>query len=233
MSTASDNRVVRFPLGGIPNPVLTGIPRGETDNGGALLFGADGTLFVGTGDTGDPALAGDPGSLAGKILRIDVFGRPVGATPVYSRGHRDVTALCHDGADTLFATDATLDGPDELNAITEGGNYGAPQATPPVTEIRADEGGLGGCAAAPGGVFLGAMDGQRVTALALDGGGAVTGDPEKFLTGQYGRLRTVVLDAEGALWITTSNRDGVGTPGPDDDRVLRIQPPTSTGSSPL
>jgi glucose/arabinose dehydrogenase len=233
MSTASDNRVVRFPLGGTPNPVLTGIPRGETDNGGALLFGADGTLFVGTGDTGDPALAGDPGSLAGKILRIDVFGRPVGATPVYSRGHRDVTALCHDGADTLFATDATLDGPDELNAITEGGNYGAPQATPPVTEIRADEGGLGGCAAAPGGVFLGAMDGQRVTALALDGGGAVTGDPEKFLTGQYGRLRTVVLDAEGALWITTSNRDGVGTPGPDDDRVLRIQPPTSTGSSPL
>jgi glucose/arabinose dehydrogenase len=233
VSTASDNRVVRFPLGGTPNPVLTGIPRAETDNGGALLFGADGTLFVGTGDTGDPALAADPASLAGKILRIDVFGRPVGATPVYSRGHRDVTALCADGADTLFATDATRDGPDELNAITEGGNYGAAQATAPVVEIRADEGGLGGCAAVPGGVFLGAMDGQRVTALALDGSGAVTGDPEKFLAGQYGRLRTVVLDAQGALWVTTSNRDGVGTPGPDDDRVLRIQPPTSTGSSPL
>ena len=233
VSTASDNRVVRFPLGGTPNPVLTGIPRAETDNGGALLFGADGTLVVGTGDTGDPALAADPASLAGKILRIDVFGRPVGATPVYSRGHRDVTALCADGADTLFATDATRDGPDELNAITEGGNYGAAQATAPVVEIRADEGGLGGCAAVPGGVFLGAMDGQRIRALTLDANGSLTGDPEDFLTSEYGRLRTVVADHEGALWITTSNRDGIGTPTADDDRVLRIQPPSAAGNSPL
>ena len=54
-----------------------------------------------------------------------------------------------------------------------------------------------------------------------------------FLAGQYGRLRTVVLDAAGALWITTSNRDGIGTPAEDDDRVLRILPPTTAGSSPL
>jgi hypothetical protein len=42
-----------------------------------------------------------------------------------------------------------------------------------------------------------------------------------------------VLDAEGALWITTSNRDGVGTPTEDDDRVLRILPPSAAGTSPL
>jgi glucose/arabinose dehydrogenase len=233
LSTAADNRVLRFPLGGTPNPVLTGIPRGETDNGGALLFGPDGSLFVGTGDTGDAALARDPNSLAGKVLRIDVFGRAVGASAVYSRGHRDVTALCHDGAENLYATDATLDGPDELNLITEDGDYAAPRGTPPVAEVTAAEGGLGGCAAATGGVFVGAMDGQRVRALVLDESGRVTGDPEDFLSGQYGRLRTVVLDPEGALWITTSNRDGVGTPAADDDRVLRIQPPTSTGNSPL
>jgi glucose/arabinose dehydrogenase len=233
VSTAADNRVVRFPLGGTPNPVLTGIPRGETGNGGALLFGPDGNLFVGTGDVGNAALAGDPASLAGKVLRIDVFGRAVGASAVYSRGHRDVTALCHDGAENLYATDATLDGPDELDLITENGDYAAPRGTPPVTEVTAAEGGLGGCAAAAGGVFLGAMDGQRVRALVLDESGEVAGDPEDFLSGQYGRLRTVVLDPQGALWITTSNRDGIGTPGADDDRVLRIQPPTSTGNSPL
>lgn len=239
LSTATDNRVVRFPLGGTPNPVLTGIPRGETDNGGGLLFGGDGSLFVGTGDTGNPALAGDPNSLAGKVLRIDVFGRAVGASPVYSSGLRDVTALCQSadggpgGGGPLFATDATRDGPDELNVITEGADYGDPRGASPLAEVRAEEAGLGGCAAAAGGVFLGAMDGQRVTALALDANGSVTGDPEEFLAGQYGRLRTVVLDPQGALWITTSNRDGVGTPGPDDDRVLRIQPPSSTGSSPL
>jgi glucose/arabinose dehydrogenase len=233
LSTATDNRVVRFPLGGTPNPVLTGIPRGETGNGGALLFGPDGTLFVGTGDAGNATLASDPASLAGKVLRVDVFGRAVGASPVYSRGHRDVTALCQHGTETLYATDAALDGPEELNAITDGGDYAAPQGSPPVAEIPAAEGGLGGCAAASGGVFLGAMDGQRVRALAVDGAGKVTGDPQDFLTGQYGRLRTVVLDPGGALWITTSNRDGMGTPAGDDDRVLRVRPPTSTGNSPL
>ena len=238
LSTATDNRVVRFPLAGTPNPVLTGIPRGATDNGGALLFSPDGTLFVGTGDTGNPALAGDPGSLAGKVLNIDTFGRALGATPVYSRGHRDVTALCQavapdGGVATLYATDAAATGPDELDAITAGGDYGSPQGALPVAEVSPEEGGLGGCAAAGTGVFLGAMDGQRIRALTLDGHGAVTGDPEDFLTGEYGRLRTVVLDAEGALWITTSNRDGLGSPTADDDRVLRIQPPSTAGSSPL
>jgi glucose/arabinose dehydrogenase len=236
VSTATDNRVVRFPLGGTPNPVLTGIPRGQRHNGGGLLFGTDGTLFVGTGDAGDPALAQDPGSLAGKVLQIDVFGRPVGASPVFSRGHRDVTALCQSpvpgeaGQGALYATDAAAEGPDEVDLVTAGADYGS---AAPLIEVPAEEGGLGGCAAAGGGIFLGALDGERVHAFALDGTGAVVGDPEEFLGGQYGRLRTVVIDTEGALWITTSNRDGVGTPAEDDDRVLRILPPSAAGTSPL
>jgi glucose/arabinose dehydrogenase len=236
LSTATDNRVVRFPLGGTPNPVFIGIPRGEVHNGGGLLFDADGSLLIGTGDTGDATLPADPNSLAGKVLRIDVFGRPVGAGPVYSQGHRDVTSLCRSGVpdeagvDTVYATDEASGGPDELNAIVEGRNYAA---TAPVAEILAEEGGLGGCAAVGGAVFLGALDGERVHVLALDGTGAVSGDPEEFLGGEYGRLRSVVTDAEGALWITTSNRDGIGTPGEDDDKVLRILPPSSAGSSPL
>ena len=99
--------------------------------------------------------------------------------------------------------------------------------------MPAAEGGLGGCASSGSAIFLGALDGERIHALAVDGSGAVVGDPEEFLGGEYGRLRTVVLDAEGALWITTSNRDGIGTPAEDDDKVLRIMPPTSAGSSPL
>ena len=237
VSTAADNRVVRFPLGGTPNPVFTGIPRGERHNGGGLLFAPDGGLFVGTGDTGDPALAQDPASLAGKVLRIDFFGRPMGATPVYSRGHRDVTALCSPGAVAdeagqvpLYATDDAADGPDEVDLVTEGADYGV---VAPLVDVPAEVGGLGGCASAGGGIFAGALDGQRVHAFAMDGTGVVVGEAEEFLTGEYGRLRTVVLDAEGALWITTSNRDGVGTPVEDDDRVLRILPPSAAGTSPL
>jgi glucose/arabinose dehydrogenase len=236
LSTATDNRVVRFPIGGTPNPVLTGIPRGTVHNGGGVLFAPDGTLYVGTGDTGNAALAADPASLAGKVLRIDVFGRRAGGRPYVSRGHRDVTALCQSGPPdetgqlTLYATDDADEGPDAVDRVTEAADYAT---VTPLIEVPAEEGGPGGCAAAESAVFLGALDGQRIHAFALDATGAVVGDPEHFLGGAYGRLRTVVLDAEGALWITTSNRDGVGTPVEDDDRVLRILPPSATGTSPL
>jgi glucose/arabinose dehydrogenase len=231
LSTATDNRVVRFPIGGTPNPVLAGIPRGDVDNGGGLLFGADGTLYVGTGDVGNPALAEDPASLAGKVLAVDVFGQPVGAGPVFTRGHRNVTALCS-AADRLYATDEAPTGPDEFLALTPGGDYG-PTGTGPVLSVPGATGGLGGCSLSGPYVFLGAMDGRQVTVVQLDGKGAPVGDPQPFLADRYGRLRTVVLAADGALWVTTSNRDGVGTPEQDDDRVLRVVPPSSKADSPL
>jgi hypothetical protein len=234
MSTATDNRVVRFPVGGTPNDVFIGIPRGEVHNGGGLLFGADGKLYVGTGDTGDPRLAGDPTSLAGKVLRIDVFGHRVGNRPYFTRGHRDVTALCAGGEGVLFATDDASEGPDELDALAEGEDYGAASSGgDPVAEIPGKEGGLGGCAVAGNSVFLGALDGERVHVLTLDGRGTPTGDPDDLLGGRYGRLRTTVLDSQGGLWITTSNKDGVGQPAEDDDKVLRILPPSAQGDSPL
>jgi hypothetical protein len=234
LSTATDNRVVRFPIGGTPNAVFTGIPRGAVHNGGGLLFGDDGTLYVGTGDTGNPGLAGDPASLAGKVLRIDVFGHRVGTRPYFTRGHRDVTALCAGGQDAIFATDDASEGPDELNALADGRDYGtSARGGNPVVEIPADEGGLGGCAVAGNSVFLGALDGERVHVLTLDGRGVPTGDPDELLGGRYGRLRTTVLDTQGGLWITTSNKDGIGEPAADDDKVLRILPPSAQGDSPL
>jgi glucose/arabinose dehydrogenase len=237
LSTATDNRVVRFPLGGTPNPVFTGIPRGEEHNGGALLFGPEGHLWVGTGDTGNPALAQDIDSLAGKVLRIDVFGRPVGSRPVFSRGHRDVTALCLGPDATLYATDASSPGPDEVDAIVKDGDYGSPEETDqsvdPVLEVPAPEAGLAGCTVGGRTMFLGALDGERIHVVKIEDDGRVAEEPEEVLRGQYGRLRTVVLDAQGGLWITTSNRDGVGTPRDGDDKVLRIVPPTAEGNSPL
>jgi glucose/arabinose dehydrogenase len=235
ISTATDNRVVRFPIGGTPNPVLTGIPHGTSRNGGGMLFTGDGTLLVGTGDTGDPALAADPTSLAGKVLHVDVFGRPVGAGPVYATGLGDVTALCTGGDGKVFATDvAPAGGQDEVDQLAEGADYGAgPDAVPPVVTVPAGQGGLGGCAVTGHTVFAGALDGQKLDVVTLSASKPVTGKVADVLAGRYGRLRTTVLDADGGLWLTTSNRDGIGTPAADDDRVLRIVPPSSTGGSPL
>jgi hypothetical protein len=43
-------------------------------------------------------------------------------------------------------------------------------------------------------------------------------------------LLTVVAAPDGALWLTTANRDGHGHPVPADERVLRIMP-SGGGSS--
>jgi glucose/arabinose dehydrogenase len=56
-------------------------------NGGSMVFGADGYLYIGTGDGGG---AGDPldsgrhlDTLLAKILRIDVSGQPADGDPAY------------------------------------------------------------------------------------------------------------------------------------------------------
>ena len=53
------------------------------------------------------------------------------------------------------------------------------------------------------------------------------------LKSTYGRLRTVVSAPDGALWLTTSNKDGHGKPVASDERIIRIVPSTADGNSPI
>jgi len=66
--------------------VLDIAQNGSNHNGGDLLFGPDGYLYISVGDGGgqqDPnALAQDLGSLHGSMLRIDIDGGPPYAVPV-------------------------------------------------------------------------------------------------------------------------------------------------------
>lgn len=56
-------------------------------------------------------------------------------------------------------------------------------------------------------------------------GARVTGE-EVLFRSRYGRLRAVVQAPDGALWVTTANRDTYGSPvSNDDDRIPRVVPP--------
>jgi glucose/arabinose dehydrogenase len=241
VSTSSDNRVVRMEYDGRrlgpAEDVLTGIPNGFTHDGGRLLFDAEGTLFVSTGEAGDPPLAQEPASLGGKILRITPDGEPAPGnpsadSPVWTLGHRNVQGLAFDDRGRLWATEFGQNTWDELNLIERARNYGWPLVegrgeqdeyrNPFVTWATTDS-SPSGLAFANGSLWAGALRGQRLWEVPVTGSG--TGEPRDWFVGDYGRIRTVVTAPNGNLWVTTSNHDGRGDPAPDDDRILEVAIP--------
>jgi glucose/arabinose dehydrogenase len=237
-TSAQDNRIVRFRLGAAPEPVLTGLDRNAIHDGGRIAFGPDRMLYVGTGDAGNSAVAQDPESLNGKILRLRPDGgvpadNPFRGSPVWSVGHRNVQGLAWDGAGRLWEAELGQDAFDEVNLIRPGSNYGWPRVegeggtgggrfTNPLVTWPTGEASPSGAAVAGAALYVGALRGARLWRVPLDG--ARTGEPQALLDGEYGRLRTVVTAPDGALWVTTSNRDGRGSPAAEDDRILRVAP---------
>ncbi|HEY3091111.1 MAG TPA: PQQ-dependent sugar dehydrogenase [Jatrophihabitantaceae bacterium] len=238
VTTPTDNRVIDFTLDGPVTPVLTGIPRGATDNTGRLLFDDKGLLYVGTGDAGSRQLAANPASLAGKVLRVDGIGQvaqgnPKPGSPVFTRGHRTVNGLCGSAeVGAIYETEA----PAEINALAAGADYGWPtphaRSVAPAATLPAAHRGAAGCAIQQGTLYIATTDGRALLAAPLTTPGRVGTIDVVHLDQSYGRLRTVVAAPDGALWLTTSNRDGRGHPIPDDDRVIRLVPPPLGGGSP-
>lgn len=247
-TTATDVRVVRFRLDrpSSVRVVLRGLDRAAAHDGGRIAFGPDGMLYVGTGDALVPDRAQDLASRNGKILRIRPDGRipadnPFPGSPVYSWGHRNVQGLAWDDEDRLFATELGAGRWDELNRIVPGGNYGWPvvEGNSPDPRFRNPalvwtpaEASPSGAAFAGGTLYVAALRGQRLWTVPVDDAGRV-GVPVAELVRTFGRLRTVELAPDGSLWVTTSNRDGRLTPGPDDDLILRFTPSGRTPQPPV
>lgn len=236
---ARDNRVVRITWDGTrlgrQTPVVTGIPKNTYHNGGRLLIGPDDTLFIGTGDAGDPGLSQDPSSLAGKILRVRFDGRPAPGnanprSPVYSLGHRNVQGLAFDGAGRLWATEFGERKADELNLIRAGANYGWPRfegrgsdpayTNPKVTWSPTSTASPSGMAMTDDTAYVASLRGEVLWQVPVQG--TRTGKPVATSLGDLGRLRTIEVAPDGSLWLITSNTDGRGSPGSRDDRILRL-----------
>jgi glucose/arabinose dehydrogenase len=228
-TSARDNRIVRFKLGSVKSirPILTGLRSGVIHDGGRIAFGPDRKLYAGVGETGQPGLAQDPGSRNGKILRMDPDGSHV---EVFSSGHRNVQGLAWDAQGRLWASEFGQNRFDEVNLVHKGDNGGWPvvegvgstaggKYTNPKVTWPTDQASPSGAAIIGNTLYLGALQGRAVLRVRLDGSKATKLSP--IVRGR-GRIRTVVRAPDGSLWVSTSNRDGRGTPRSGDDRILRV-----------
>ena len=106
------------------------------DSVSRMLFLPDGTLLVsGYGAGGE--FSQDPGSLAGKILRINDDGTVPDDNPfvgregyrpeIYTLGHRSPESLMiHEPTGAIWEVEMGPNGGDEVNILEPGGNYGWP-----------------------------------------------------------------------------------------------------------
>ncbi len=139
------NRISRFTANGdhtIPGSelVLLDLDVLATDihNGGDMLFGFDGYLYVSTGEGGENWKSKDLSSTNGKVLRIDDEGKPVPDNPwaalpdgrsalVYAYGFRNpFTMTSNPITGEIFANDVGGNNYEEINKVEYGSFYGWP-----------------------------------------------------------------------------------------------------------
>jgi glucose/arabinose dehydrogenase len=164
---------------------------------------------------------------------------------IWTVGHRNAQGLdWQPGTNLMFQTEhgpSGFDGPgggDEVNIVERGKNYGWPTIhhketgaglESPLLEYTPAVAPASGMfyrgVAFPqfrGNFFFGNLRGQTIIRVVLDGRRVVS--QERLLEKQYGRIRDVSEGPDGAIYFSTSNRDGRGSPAGDDDRILRLVP---------
>jgi glucose/arabinose dehydrogenase len=174
------NRVVRFTARG--NKAVAGSGKlifalddlpGTHHLGGSIDFGADGFLYVSSGDNQVSAKAQQLTTLLGKVLRIKASGAIPHSNPFYdraagrnraiwARGLRNPFKIAfRRGTDTLFINDVGEQTWEEINLGASGKNYGwpvhegdesAPAYTPPIYAYHHGSSARRGCAIT-GGTF--------------------------------------------------------------------------------
>ncbi len=250
------NRVSRLtdtPAGGDAETVLIDdIPASRNHDGGALEFGPDGMLYIGTGDANIPGLAQELDKPNGKILRI----RPDGSIPadnpfpnsaVWAYGFRNVSGLAfHPISHELWAASH---GPsavepeepkhmDSVYIVRRGANHGWPfhlgVSTDPAyvspviffKDRATPPGGLqfysGPSGPWAGNLFMTGLRNQELLRFRIDGPSTIAAI-ERWWPNRFGRLRAVTQGPDGSLYVGTSNADGRAEGDyPPEDFIYRL-----------
>ena len=172
-------------------------------------------------------------------------GREDARPEIWTYGHRNSQGIdWQPVTNLLFETEhgpSGFDGPgggDEVNIVERGKNYGWPVIHHQQTHAGMESPLLEytpACAPASGAFyrgsalkqftgnfFFGCLRGEGLQRVVLDGRKVLS--QERLLEHRLGRIRDVAEGPDGALYFSTSNRDGRGSPAKDDDRIMRLVP---------
>ena len=218
--------------------ILDKIPGSSFTNGGFLKFGPDKKLYVGTGTVSDAShLPQDLKSLSGKILRLNDDGtipddNPFSNSPVYSLGFRNPQGMTWDADGNFYVAEFGPEKNDEINLVLAGKNYGWPEKQCSGNENFEAAILCYDPSIEPGGILfysgdnfdfefsfiLASMRASNLYQLDFEEGLS----SQKSILSGIGRVRDVVQDTDGNLYVLTSNTDGKGFPDSTDDKLLRI-----------
>jgi len=214
-----------------PEPLLDALTTEHGyHNGGDLVFGGDGKLYVAVGEVHDGERAQDPDDLGGKVLRLNPDGstpsdNPLGAgNPAYSMGHRNSFGLCVDpSTGVLWETENGPGSDDEVNRVEPGGNYGWPDQLGPGGEPTFIDPVLDfpavivptGCAVWQDDLYFGAYGTGLLYRLSLPAADGAHADA----IGDLGAgITDLQVGPDGDLYIATSDAivklAGTGSPAP-------------------
>jgi glucose/arabinose dehydrogenase len=148
------------------------------------------------------------------------------------------------GTGLMFQTEhgpSGFDGPgggDEVNIVEKGKNYGWPvihhkesragmespllEFTPAVAPASAIFYKGSAFPEMRDNFLFCTLKGECLIRVVMDGRRVVR--HQRLLEAKYGRLRAIAEGPDGAIYFSTSNRDGRGNRAPDDDRILRLVP---------
>ncbi|MBE2188669.1 MAG: PQQ-dependent sugar dehydrogenase [Desulfobulbaceae bacterium] len=71
-------------------------------------------------------------------------------------------------------------------------------------------------------LLLTTLKAQKLILLKLSPDGRSVTSEENVIDGQFGRLRDICTSPNGRIFISTSNRDGRGSPKAEDDRIIEL-----------
>jgi glucose/arabinose dehydrogenase len=123
VSGVARNQLVRIHADGSGFDVLRSFPTADLRDGGRIMFGPDGKIYVVIGDNTSPRLAQNLAVLAGKVLRLNADGtvpadNPRPGSPIIAYGFRNSFGFSFDPQNgRLWATDNGPECNDEVNLV--------------------------------------------------------------------------------------------------------------------